>query len=121
MRSAKPSKTGLARALRASSTDAETKLWNRLRARAVAGHKFVRQEPIGPYYVDFLCREKRLVVEVDGSQHIENQKDLIRDNWLTSRNYRVLRFWNSDVLKNTEGVLEAIYAALADAPPHPDR
>src|SRR5581483_7890506 len=84
-------------------------------------HKFVRQEPIGPYTVDFICREARLVVEVDGGQHAESARDAVRDKWLAARNYRILRFWNNDVLKNMTAVLETIATALADVPPHPDR
>ena len=121
MRGAKPHKTRRARSLRCNPTDAELRLWYRLRSRSLGHFKFVRQEPIGPYVVDFVCRERRLVIEVDGGQHAENKRDMARDQWLAERRYRVLRFWNNDVLKNTEGVLEVIDAALADAPPHPDR
>jgi very-short-patch-repair endonuclease len=95
-------------------------LWNRHRARALDGHKFVRQEPIGPYTVDLICRERRLVIEVDGGQHADNSRDVVRDKWLIERNYRVLRFWNNDVLGNMAGVLETIATALAETPPHPD-
>ncbi len=70
--------------------------------------KFVRQEPVGPYIVDFICREQRLVVEVDGGQHAESSRDAIRDQWLRNHGYRVLRFWNNDVIANIDGVLEAI-------------
>ena len=81
----------------------------------------MRQEPIGPYVVDFICREKRLVVEVDGGQHAESRRDARRDQWLVKHRYRVLRFWNNDVLGNIEGVWETIFAAMAAAaPPHPD-
>ena len=113
--------TKRARELRSRSTDAELKLWNRLRARALNGHKFVRQAPIGSFVVDFICRERRLIVEVDGGQHSTSTADATRDKWLTDHRYRVLRFWNNDVLRNTEGVLETIAEALAEAPPHPDR
>jgi very-short-patch-repair endonuclease len=86
------------------------------------GHKFVRQESIGPYIVDFVCREQRLIIEVDGGQHATAKRDAIRDRWLAEHRYRVLRFWNNDVFGNMEGVLETIAAALpADSPPHPDR
>ena len=116
MRGANIVKTARARALRRSSTDAELKLWNRLRANAL-GVKFVRQEPIGPYIVDFICRERRLVIEVDGGQHSDNQKDVARDKWLSEHRYRVLRFWNNDILGNADGVLEVIAAVLqADNP-----
>jgi very-short-patch-repair endonuclease len=121
MRGANESKTERARRLRGASTDAEGVLWYRLRARRLNGHKFVRQEPIGPYTVDFICRESRLVVEVDGGQHADSQHDVVRDKWLTDHNYRVLRFWNNDVSQNLAGVLETIATALAEAPPHPDR
>jgi len=107
--------------LRRDSTDAEGALWYRLRSRRLSGHKFVRQEPIGPYTVDFICREARLVVEVDGGQHADNARDAVRDRWLAEQNYRILRFWNNDVLKNMSGVLDTIASALAEAPPHPDR
>jgi very-short-patch-repair endonuclease len=120
MRGANPIKTARARSLRLNSTNAELRLWNRLRSRAIDGCKFVRQEPIGPYVVNFLCRERRLIVEVDGGQHADNAADRARDRWLAERNYRVLRFWNNDVLGNTNGVLEAIATALqAESPPHP--
>ena len=102
-------------------TDAETKLWYRLRSRQLNGHKFVRQEPIGPYTVDFVCRECRLIIEVDGGQHAANMRDVVRDKWLVAHNCRVLRFWNSGVLGNIGGVLETIASALAEAPPHPER
>ncbi len=97
-------------------------LWNRLRSRSLANDKFVRQEPIGPFTVDFLCRERRLVIEVDGGQHESSKDDAQRDQWLGERNYRVLRFWNNDVLNNMDGVLETIANALrVEAPPHPPR
>ena len=120
MRSADVIRAGLARRLRRESTSAELRLWNRLRSRAIDGHKFVRQQPIGRYVVDFICRERRLVIELDGGQHADNPRDLIRDQWLCEHNYRVLRFWNNDVMSNMDGVLETIAEALrTDAPPHP--
>jgi very-short-patch-repair endonuclease len=73
--------------------------------------KFVRQEPVGPYVVDLVCREQRLVIEVDGGQH-RGSRDAIRDRWLQNHGYRVLRFWNNDVIANTDGVLEAIVDSL---------
>ena len=120
MREANRSKTERARNLRLNSTKAELKLWNSLRSRAL-GQKFVRQLPIGPYVVDFACRERRLIIEVDGGQHSNNARDILRDRWLRNRGYRIIRFWNNDVLANTDGVLQAIATALVDAPPHPDR
>ncbi len=121
MRAANEMKTERARRLRKAATNAEMALWCRLRSRRLNGYKFVRQEPVGPYTVDFACRDRRLVIEVDGGQHAENTRDVIRDKWLVDHNYRVLRFWNNDVLNNVAGVLETIATALAEAPPHPDR
>lgn len=102
-----------ARALRANLTDAEKKLWAHLRRKAL-GFRFRRQHPIGPYIVDFICLERRLIIEADGGQHNESQamKDAIRTAWLNKRNYSVLRFWNNDILTNIEGVIEEIRSAL---------
>jgi very-short-patch-repair endonuclease len=116
MRGAKPAKTERARSLRRSSTDAERKLWYRLRSRQILDLKFIRQEPIGPYLVDFICREQRLIVEVDGSQHADSKSDKVRDQWLKDRNYCVLRFWNNDVMNNIDGVLEAIALVASSKP-----
>ncbi|HYS48657.1 MAG TPA: DUF559 domain-containing protein [Xanthobacteraceae bacterium] len=121
MRGPNDIKTDRARELRANSTKAELRLWNRIRSRAL-GHKFVRQQAIGPFIVDFVCREHRLVIEVDGGQHATDDRDAVRDKWLVDHRYRVLRFWNNDVIGNIDGVLETIAAALpAQRPPHPDR
>ena len=121
MRGAKVAKTRLARQLRKNATRAERKLWHYLRTRSLGGFKFVRQEPIGPYVVDFVCREQRLVIEVDGGQHADNKRDAARDQWLVEHRYRVLRFWNNEVLGNIEGVWDTIFAAaFAAAPPHPN-
>src|SRR6201987_202125 len=119
MRGPNEIETGRARRLRANSTKAELRLWRRLRARGLMGHKFVRQEPIGPYIVDFICREHRLVIEVDGGQHATDKRDAIRDRWLVDHRYRVLRFWNNEVLGNIEGVWETIFAAASAAAPLP--
>jgi very-short-patch-repair endonuclease len=102
----------IARRLRVDQTDAETVLWNRIRNRQIDGHKFVRQQPIGGYICDFVCRERFLVVEVDGGQHNESAADAIRDQRLNADGYRVLRFWNNDVLANLEGVLTVIQSEL---------
>ncbi len=121
MRGANVTKTRLARQLRRNSTPAERKLWRYLRSRSLGGYKFVRQETIGRYVVDFVCREKRLVVEVDGGQHAESRRDAARDRWLVEHRYRVLRFWNNEVLGNIEGVWDVIFAAAsAAAPPDPN-
>ncbi|MCD0423886.1 DUF559 domain-containing protein [Rubrivivax sp. JA1024] len=105
---------GFARRLRGHQTDAETVLWNRLRNRQIAGYKFVRQMPLAPYICDFVCRDQMLVIEVDGGQHAESRRDAVRDDFLHMQGYRVLRFWNNDVLANISGVLEAIVRALED-------
>jgi len=95
--------------LRKSQTDAENLLWRRLRREQLKGLRFRRQHPIGRYIVDFVCLEKRLILEIDGGQHdIERDKDEQRTNWLISEGYNVLRFWNNEVLTNLEGVLEEI-------------
>jgi len=96
-----------AKLLRKNSTDAERLLWGKLRNNQL-GVKFRRQEPIGKYIVDFVCFEKKIIIEVDGGQHNENVRDKNRDDWLYKNGFRILRFWNSDVLKDTEGVLAQI-------------
>ncbi|QOZ30204.1 DNA methyltransferase [Bradyrhizobium sp. CCBAU 51753] len=113
MRGRKQAPIRLARGLRVNQTDAETALWNRIRNRQIDGHKFARQIPIGRYICDFVCREKKLVIEVDGGQHAESVSDEIRDRYLVGEGYRVLRFWNNDVLGNIEGVLLTIQSELA--------
>src|SRR5579871_1488481 len=105
-------KAARAETLRAASTEAEKKLWSRLRDRRLGGAKFVRQSPIGSYYADFVCRACKLVVELDGSQHADNLYDEKRDAALLALGYRVLRFWNADVLGSIDGVCETIVAAL---------
>jgi very-short-patch-repair endonuclease len=112
MRGPQRGKVRLERRLRRQATDAETKLWFSLRDRRLGGFKFVRQDAIGPYVVDFVCRDKKLVVEVDGGQHADNPRDRARDAALSADGYQVLRFWNSDVLTNEEGVLTVILAKL---------
>lgn len=110
----------LAQGLRQQATDAEQVLWQRLRNRQIGQAKFRRQHPIGPYVVDFVCLQHRLVIEVDGSQHAEQQeRDERRTQFLASQGFRVLRFWNNQVLLKTEAVLEVILAALQDSP-HPN-
>ena len=105
-----------AKALRNKMTDAERRLWYWLRAHRLSGHKFKRQVPIGSYIVDFACLGRKLVIEVDGAQHAESFGDKKRDAWLKGQGFKVLRFWNSDVLKNTEGVLALISEALDHFP-----
>lgn len=99
--------------LRKNQTDAERRLWRLLRNRSLAGYKFRRQHPIGPYICDFACIDKKLVVEVDGGQHrVEAARDDIRTAYLQAQGFNVLRFWNHEVLKETEAVLERIMAVL---------
>jgi len=105
----------IARRLRTNQTDAEAVLWNRSRNRQIDGHKFVRQEPIEGFICDFVCRERRMIVEVDGGQHNESAEDAIRDRKLTEAGYKVLRFWNNDVHGNVEGVLLTIQQKLSEA------
>ncbi len=115
-------KTDKARQLRRVQTDAERVLWFRLRDRRLEGLKFRRQVPIDRYVVDFLCADARLVVELDGGQHAERD-ETNRTAVLEAMGYLVLRFWNNDVLSNTDGVLEAILNTLdrhPSRPPHPD-
>jgi len=109
-----------ARNLRKSSTDAERYLWKYLRRNWLEGFKFRRQQPIGRYIVDFVNFKRRIVIEVDGGQHaIESARDRKRDKWLREKGFEVLRFWNNDVLKDIEGVLEVIRSKLL-LPPHPN-
>jgi very-short-patch-repair endonuclease len=105
-----------ARALRANQTDAEQCLWSKLRSRQLDNCKFVRQLQVGPYFADFACRERDLIVELDGGQHAGSQADERRTAVLAEHGYRVIRFWNNDVLTNIEGVLQMISQALAKAP-----
>ena len=102
-----------ARRLRRDQTEAERRLWSRLRARQLCGAKFRRQHPIGRFIVDFCCLERALVVELDGGQHaMQAEADRKRTAFLSSRGFRVLRFWDNEVLKDIEVVLEQIAEAL---------
>ncbi|MDQ3143524.1 MAG: DUF559 domain-containing protein [Pseudomonadota bacterium] len=109
--------TTLARSLRNNATSAERQLWRYLSKRQLAGFKFSRQMPIGPFVCDFLCREARLVIEVDGGQHCESRRDLVRTAYLEAQGLRVIRFWNNEVAGNIEGVIETIALALKESPP----
>lgn len=110
-----------ARRLRRAQTDAERALWFRLRDRRLAGLKFRRQIPIGFFIVDFCCESARLIVELDGGQHAErNAEDAMRTADLEALGYLVLRFWNNDVINNTDGVLKTILATARQDPPHPN-
>jgi len=103
------------RLLRENATDAERRLWALLRDRRLQGYKFRRQHPIGPFIVDFACTKYQLVIEADGGQHNENAADARRTAYVECRGWRVLRFWNNDILTNTEGVLLAVLEALDEA------
>jgi very-short-patch-repair endonuclease len=96
-----------AQVLRKNMTDAERLLWSKLRANQ-SGVKFRRQQPIENYIVDFVCFEQKLIIELDGGQHFESERDTKRDDFLRASGYRILRFWNNEVLRNIEGVLEVI-------------
>ncbi|WP_234024840.1 endonuclease domain-containing protein [Tsuneonella amylolytica] len=109
----------LAKRMRHEPTEAEARLWSILRGKRLGGHKFRRQEQIGDFIVDFVCFGARLIVEADGSQHAENAADIERAAWLENQGFRVLRFWNTDILTNTEGVGTAILAALEPPLPNP--
>ncbi|MBI2934272.1 MAG: endonuclease domain-containing protein [Chloroflexi bacterium] len=112
----------LARQLRKNQTDAEQLLWSKLRSRQLEHARFRRQQAIGPYIIDFVCFEKSLVIEVDGGQHGEDQgkvEDVARDAFLSAEDYRILRFWNNDVLSNIDGVLEYIMEQLSPTSPSP--
>jgi very-short-patch-repair endonuclease len=100
-----------ARIMRVQPTDAERQLWYALRDRRMQTLKFRRQAPVGPYIVDFLCASHRLIVEADGSQHAESERDAIRDAWLRRQGYTILRFSNRDILTARESVLATIAAA----------
>src|SRR3979411_1438362 len=100
-----------AKALRANMTEAERRLWYFLRSHRFAGMKFKRQALITRYVVDFVSFQRRLVVEVDGGQHAESEDDLRRTRWLKSQGFRILRFWNNEVLSNSGGVLDTIMVA----------
>jgi very-short-patch-repair endonuclease len=107
-----------ARQLRTRLTDAEQKLWQHIRGRQLMGFKFRRQAPIGKYIVDFVCFEQKLILELDGGQHaVQQNYDNARTEWLESQGFKVIRFWNNDVMNNIEGVKESIACNLAT--PHP--
>lgn len=109
-----------AKALRSDQTDAEQRLWYYLRAHRFMALKFKRQKPIGRYIVDFVCHECHLIVEVDGGQHADQTKyDSHRDDWLKRQGFKVLRFWNHEVLQQTEAVLEEIRLAALSPNPSP--
>jgi very-short-patch-repair endonuclease len=106
-----------ARSLRKQMTEAERLLWCHLRNRQLGGWKFRRQHPIGPFVVDFICSEKKIIVEVDGGQHaIHIKEDAERSRYLQEQGYRILRFWNNDVLEGIDSVLEVVHRELSEDP-----
>ena len=112
--------TNIARMLRKRSTSAEKLLWQQLRGSELEGHKFRRQQPVGPYILDFVNFEKRIVIELDGGQHaIKKGSDKNRDAWLKAEGFKVLRFWNNDIFENLEGILEVIRKRLISPSPGP--
>ena len=106
-----------AKRLRRDMTEPERKLWSVLRNGRLDGAKFRRQQPVGPFIADFVCQEQRLIVEADGGQHAENLADARRSAFLRSKGYRVLRFWNNEIMSNLDGVAQIIATALST--PHP--
>ncbi|ANK86919.1 MULTISPECIES: endonuclease domain-containing protein [unclassified Rhizobium] len=112
IRKHRPAETGQARQLRRNETEEEYYFWSDLRARRLNGYKFARQVPLGPFIVDFLCREERLIVEVDGFQHAESATDQRRTEWLNANGYSVLRSWNQEISRERRSVLETVLAAL---------
>lgn len=111
----------IARNLRKNSTEAEKVLWHRLKNKQMEGFKFRRQQIIGRYVVDFVNFERKLVIELDGSQHIiEKKRDRERDHWLQTQGFEVLRCWNNEIFENLDGVLEVVREKLLSSPsPNP--
>ena len=117
MRGADTQTTNRARSLRRNKTSAEAMLWQALRNRALSEHKFARQEPVGPYFADFCCRERKLIIELDGATHstdAELARDAKRTRFFESQNYRVIRFTNAEVYSDLESVTNTILAALGE-------
>jgi very-short-patch-repair endonuclease len=111
-----------ARHLRQHRTEAEIAIWQRLRRKQLDGARFRQQFPIGPYIVDFLCLQRRLIIEIDGGQHATNvAADAARTTWLASQSFHVMRFWNNDVSDNLDGVIDTIYRWLLNNPAPPPR
>ena len=109
--------TPIAKRLRRDSTDVEHIIWRHLRAGRLQGVKFKRQQPIGRYIVDFVCFERKLIIELDGGQHANAiEKDAARTQWLESQGFAVLRFWNNEIMNNIEGVLMRVMEALSPSP-----
>jgi very-short-patch-repair endonuclease len=117
MRGSQPWRTNRSRTLRSQPISAEAKLWSKLRDRRLGGFKFVRQAPVGPYFADFLCRERKVVVEVDGGTHSttpEVARDESRCTGIAAAGYRILRVHNRDVFDNIDHVLDALLAFVGE-------
>ena len=108
-----------AKHLRCNMTESENKLWRQLRAHRLNGEKFKRQQPIGPYVVDFVHFGARLIVEADGGQHNDSPHDKRRDAWLREQGFKVMRFWNNEIISNLDGVLATVLAAATESPLSP--
>jgi len=108
-----------AKHLRSHMTESENRLWRQLRAHRLNGEKFRRQQPIGPYVVDFVHFGVRLIVEADGGQHNDAPHDKRRDTWLREQGFRVLRFWNNEIMANLDGVLATVMDAVTNPPSPP--
>ena len=104
----------LPRRLRREATNAERRLWSALRDRRLRGYRFRRQHPIGEFIADFACTRHLLIVEADGGQHADSEDDRRRTAWLEAQGWRVARFWNNDILANTEGVIQAVLTKLSE-------
>ena len=107
--------TKAARVLRRNMTTAEKLVWSKLRGDQL-GVRFRRQHPMEKYIVDLVCPRKKLIIEIDGGQHFENKQDKLRDRWFAEKGFKVLRFWNTDVMKNIEGVVEMIRKEIDTLP-----
>ncbi|MCP4995282.1 MAG: endonuclease domain-containing protein [Gammaproteobacteria bacterium] len=115
-----PTTKSNSRNLRKNMTDAERMLWAKIRGRQLQGFHFRRQHPIGDYIVDFICLELKLIIELDGSQHMEQQQyDMKRSQWLLKNGFKVIRFWNNEVFDDLDGVMHAIYGHLPPSQPSP--
>lgn len=110
-------KRAFAKTLRQNKTEAEALLWKHLRAHRLDGQKFRRQQPLGPYIVDFVHSGSRVIVEADGGQHNDDVRDDERDAWLRHEGFTVLRFWNHEILQDTDAVLTTIWAAVSERLP----
>lgn len=115
MRSVDPTTHGRAQHLRRQAPKAERLLWAKLRNRGLAGHKFIRQFPLGPYFVDFACRESRLIIEIDGATHSATEEkayDRAREQYLKASGYRILRVQNADIYESIDGVCDLVLATI---------